>query len=140
MPDLRAHHFGTTVSNLDRAVAFYRDVLGLEVVATFSVGDDAFAEGVGVDGASANFAHLDAGGARVELVEYDPAGEDARAAAVNEGGAKHLGLEVDDVESFYASLPATVETVSDGPRTTESGTSILFVRDPDGNLIEVLEP
>ena len=48
-----AHHFAVTVSDLDRAVAFYRDVLGLDVLSRFSVGGEAFETGVGIDGASA---------------------------------------------------------------------------------------
>ncbi|WP_435097075.1 VOC family protein [Halarchaeum sp. P4] len=136
---LSAHHFGITVSDLDAAVAFYRDVLGLEVLSEFEVSGEGFATGVGVEGASAAFAHLDADGARVELVSYDPEGADARGGAVNDVGATHLGLAVDDVEAFYESLPDDVETLSDGPQTTASGSTILFVRDPDGNLIEIIE-
>ncbi|GAD51807.1 glyoxalase family protein [Halarchaeum acidiphilum MH1-52-1] len=134
-----AHHFGITVSDLDEALAFYRDVLGLDVLAEFEVSGEAFAEGVAVEGASADFAHLDADGARVELVSYDPAGDDVRGGAVNDTGATHLGLSVPDLDAFHESLPDDVETLADGPRTTASGTTILFVRDPDGNLIEVLE-
>lgn len=139
MTELSAHHFGVTVSNLDRAVAFYRDVLGLDVLDRFSVSGDAFAEGVGVADATGRFAHLDAGDARVELVEYDPEGEDCRSDSINQPGAKHLGLAVDDIETFYEELPASVETLS-APQTTASGTRILFLRDPDGNFIEVLSP
>jgi len=36
-------------------------------------------------------------------------------------------------------LPDDVETLS-GPQTTESGTTIMFVVDPEGNRIELLEP
>ncbi|MFB6164595.1 MAG: VOC family protein [Haloarculaceae archaeon] len=133
-----AHHYGITVADLDRAVAFYRDVLGLAVLDRFSVGGAAFADGVGVDGARADFVHLDAGDARVELVSYDPEGADRTGAAVNQPGAHHLGLAVDDLDAVYASLPDDVVTESE-PRTTESGTRILFVRDPEGNLVEVLE-
>lgn len=138
MQNLSAHHVGITVSDLDRAVEFYRDVLGLDVLTRFSVGGEEFATGVGVENASANFAHLDADGARVELVEYDPEGDDDTGRDINQAGAKHLGLAVDDLDSFYEALPEDVETISE-PQTTESGTRILFVRDPDENLVEVLE-
>lgn len=138
MSDPTAHHVGVTVSDLDRAVDFYAETFGLDVVSEFSVGGDAFAEAVGVEGASAEFAHLDAGDAIVELVAYDPAGEETADPELNRSGATHLGLTVDDVEAFYADLAADVETLSP-PRTTESGTTILFVRDPEGNLIEVLD-
>lgn len=138
MPRSRAHHFGITVSDLDRAVEFYTDVLGLDVLDRFTVSGEAFAEGVQVPGATGNFAHLDAEGARIELVEYDPKGDPVSAESVNQPGAKHLGLAVEDLDTVYEELPPDVETLSP-PQTTESGTRILFVRDPEGNLVELLE-
>lgn len=137
MTDLTAHHVGITVSDLDRAVAFYTDTFDLDVAAKFEVGGEAFADAVDVDGATGSFAHLDAGGIRIELVEYDPTGESGDPPTLNRPGAVHLGLAVDDLDAFYDGLDG-VETLS-RPRTTESGTRILFVRDPEGNLIEVLE-
>jgi catechol 2,3-dioxygenase-like lactoylglutathione lyase family enzyme len=136
--DATAHHFGVTVTDLDRAVEFYRDVLGLEVLTRFSVGGEAFATGVGIEGARADFAHLDAGGARLELVEYTPEGEPRETPELNQPGATHPGLSVDDLDAVYAGLPEDAETVSE-PQTTESGTRIMFVRDPEGNLVELLE-
>ncbi|EFW89978.1 Glyoxalase/bleomycin resistance protein/dioxygenase [Haladaptatus paucihalophilus DX253] len=55
-----------------------------------------------------------------------------------ETGAKHLGLRTDDIEQVYATLPEDVETISE-PQTTGSGTRICFLRDPDGNAVELLE-
>jgi len=136
--DLTAHHYGITVSDLDRAVEFYRDSLGLDVLAEFNVGGDAFATGVDVEGASAVFAHLDAGDARIELVSYEPEGEQRLDTSLNEPGATHVGLEVDDLDAFYEDLPDDAETLSE-PQTTESGTKICFVRDPEDNLVELLE-
>jgi catechol 2,3-dioxygenase-like lactoylglutathione lyase family enzyme len=135
----RPHHFGVTVTDLDRAVEFYRHTFDLDAVERFSVSGAAFADGVGVEGATGRFAHFVLDGARIELVEYDPAGPARDDPTVNRPGATHLGLAVDDLDAFYADLDPTVETISE-PRTTESGTRILFVRDPDGTLIEILEP
>ena len=136
--NLRAHHFGVTVTDLDRAVAFYGEKLGLDVLDRFEVDGPEFEEAVGVADAAGRFVHLDAGGARVELVEYDPEGEEHRGHEVNRPGVKHLGFAVSDLDAFYDDLPDDVETVSE-PRTTSSGTRILFVRDPEGNLVEVVE-
>ena len=138
MPDLSAHHVGLTVTDLERAVEFYRDVLGLDVLDRFEVAGDAFATAVGVPGAEGSFAHLDGDGVRVELVEYEPAGEDRTGAGLNQPGAAHLGLSVDDVDAFVDDLPADVEPVSE-PQTTASGTRLVFIRDPDGHLVELLE-
>ncbi|WP_339103310.1 VOC family protein [Haloterrigena salinisoli] len=138
MATLSAHHVGITVEDLEETLPFYRDVLGLDVVERFSVGGEEFSDAVGVDGARGEFAHLEADGIRIELVEYEPEARGSPAAGLNQPGAKHVGLTVDDLDAFYAALPEDVSTISE-PRTTESGTTILFLRDPENNPIEILE-
>ena len=133
-----AHHVGLTVSELEPAVDFYRSVFDASILAEFSVAGDAFETGVGIDDASARFAHLDLGSVRLELVAYEPAGEAMPTAELNQAGAAHLGVEVDDLDDFYRSLSADIETISE-PQTTETGTKICFLRDPDDHLVEVLE-
>ncbi|MFC4437964.1 MULTISPECIES: VOC family protein [Natrialbaceae] len=138
MTTLSAHHVGITVSDLEKTLPFYRDTLGLSVVDRFEVGGDAFADAVDVDGASARFAHLEADGIRLELVAYDPGAPARPTPDIDEPGAIHVGLAVADLETVYEELPDEVPTLSE-PRTTESGTSICFLRDPEGNLVELLE-
>lgn len=138
MTNARTHHVGVTVADLDRTIEFYRDVLDLEILDRFTVSGDAFATAVDVEGATGDFVHLAGDGTRIELIEYDPEGRARTDTSVNQPGVKHVGLAVPDVDGFYADLPADVETLSE-PRTTESGTRILFLRDPEGNLVEILE-
>lgn len=138
MTELSAHHVGVTVTDLEQAVEFYRDTLGFPVENEFSISGEEFATAVDVEDATGRFAHLDAGGVRVELVEYEPEGEPQAESSVNQPGAKHLGFSVDDVDSLYESLEGDVETLSE-PQTTDTGSRILFVRDPEGNLVELLE-
>lgn len=138
MTDATADHVGVTVTDLDTMVEFYRDQLGLDPLDRFVVSGPALSDAVDVEGATGRFAHLDADGVRLELVEYVPAGNGRSAGRVNRPGATHLGLAVDDVDAAYADLGADVRTLSE-PRTTESGTRILFLRDPEGNLVELLE-
>ncbi|MFC4542260.1 VOC family protein [Halosolutus amylolyticus] len=137
MTDCSAHHVGITVSDLAESVAFYREVLGLDVSDRFGVDGEAFADAVGVEGASADFVHLEADEIRLELVEYEPEARGSPAAGLNQPGAAHVAFEVDDLDAFYADLPDDVPTIGE-PRTTATGTSILFLRDPEGNLVEVL--
>ena len=142
MPDSTptVHHAAVTVTDLGTVVPFYRDVLGLEVLDRFDVSGDAFAAAVDVPGASARFVHLDGGGTRIELVEYDPSGEPNtdHGVSVNQPGTAHVGLAVDDLDRFLEMRSADLEA-NGRPRTTASGTRILFCRDPEGNLIELLE-
>lgn len=138
MPQLSAHHVGLTVSDLETCLAFYRDDLGLSVLEEFSVAGKAFATAVDVPGASADFVHLDADGTVIELVSYEPEGGACTAETVAQRGAKHVGFTTPDLEAFLADLPDAVETLAD-PQTTATGSTIVFLRDPEGNLIEVLE-
>ncbi|ELY90819.1 VOC family protein [Natrialba taiwanensis] len=144
--DTDTHHVGITVSDLDTVLPFYRDVLGLSVADEFTVAGPELADAIDVDGASGTFVHLEGEGegegprnCRVELVEFEPAVREVPAAGLNQPGAMHVGLEVGDLAAFDEALPADVTTLS-GPQTTESGTTIMFLRDPEGNLVEVLEP
>ncbi|MFQ3284030.1 MAG: catechol 2,3-dioxygenase-like lactoylglutathione lyase family enzyme [Natronomonas sp.] len=136
--DIEAHHTGLTVAELDRSVAFYTELLGCTVESRFSVSGDAFGTVVGQDGVSGRFVHLDSGGSRIELVEYEPAGPTRKPATLPQPGGSHVAFSVDDVDAFLEELPDRVEPLSE-PRTTDSGTRLVFVRDPDGNLVELLE-
>lgn len=136
--DAAVHHTGVTVSGLGRSVEFYTEVLGCTVESRFSVAGDAFGTVVGSDGVSGRFVHLDGGGTRIELVEYDPADSPRDPATLPQPGGTHLAFAVDDVDAFVEGLPDGVDPLSE-PRTTESGTRLVFVRDPDGNLVELLE-
>jgi catechol 2,3-dioxygenase-like lactoylglutathione lyase family enzyme len=138
MSELESHHTGVVVSDLAEAVAFYRDTLGFDVIEEFTLEGDGIATAIDVDGVTGNFAHLDAGGSRIELIEYEPTGADASPDAINQLGATHLGFEVDDVDAFHAALPEEADPVSE-PQGIEIGIDILFFRDPDGNFVEVVE-
>jgi catechol 2,3-dioxygenase-like lactoylglutathione lyase family enzyme len=133
-----AHHIGLTVADIDRSVGFYTDVLGCTVDTRFSVSGDAFETAVGTDGVSGRFVHLDSGGSRIELVEYEPAGPPREPATLPQPGGSHVAFSVDDVDAFLEGLPDRIDRLSE-PRTTDSGTRLVFVRDPDGNLVELLE-
>ncbi|OVE84392.1 VOC family protein [Natronolimnobius baerhuensis] len=135
---LTAHHVGLTVADLEAVLPFYQDVLGFELAGEFEVSGEAFSDAVDVADAAGTFVHLDGHGVRIELVEYEPEGEEISSVQLNQPGGMHFGFTVDDLEAFYEDLPADAETLSE-PQTTATGNSILFVRDPEENLVEVLE-
>lgn len=135
---LQTHHMGLVVTDLENALSFYRDTLGFDVIEKFTLTGDGIGTAIDVDGVVGTFAHLDTGESRLELIEYDPAGDDGRPDAINQIGATHLGFEVEDIDAFAADLPDDVESIS-GPQEIDIGIEILFFRDPDGNFIEVLE-
>ena len=135
---LNAHHYGVTVSDMEEAVDFYAETLGLEVVDRFRESDEAFNEAVGTAGVEAELLFMDAGGCLVELLEYVPTGDDVTGASSNDVGASHFCLEVDDVFEWYESLDDSVEFVSE-PKTISNGATIVYMHDPDGNVVELVE-
>ena len=141
------NHAGITVSDLDRALGFYRDVLGLEVFVVAERTDETIGQIVGYPGARIKLAFCGVPGdsARVELLQYlHPTG------APNDGetfrpGSGHVCFWVSDIEEMYARLVASgyqprsaaPVTVVQGP---SAGIKALYVRDPDGNSVELSQP
>ncbi|MEF8801694.1 MAG: VOC family protein [Halolamina sp.] len=138
MAELSMHHVGIVVSDLEEAVSFYGDVLGLSVAEEFTLSGDGIATAIGADEITGEFVHLEGHGALVELIEYDAVHGNGGSDVINAHGAKHVGFAVEDLDDFYEGLPDDVETGSP-PQEIELGTSILFFRDPDGNFVEIVE-
>jgi len=114
MRPLAVHHVSINVGDVDEALHFYVDVLGL------TARDDRPDFGFGG-------AWLDAGGQQVHLIEGQPP------AAVGQ----HFALLVDDLDATVAELRGRAVDVSD-PSPVGTGRQS-FLRDPAGNQIELHE-
>jgi catechol 2,3-dioxygenase-like lactoylglutathione lyase family enzyme len=139
-------HTGLTVRDLDRSLAFYRDLLGMELVFAQEKEGGYLAEIVGYPGAHVRMAHLafrdDA--ARVELFQYlrpEPAGEPAEPRTV---GITHVCLRVEDLAATYERLVAAGVTTRSAPVLVDTGANAggygLYLHDPDGALVELFQP
>jgi len=137
MDSLSMHHVGVAVDDVERVSSFYRDTFGFDETEAFDVAGEAFGRGIGREYASGAFVRLALGDVLLELVEYESSGRERDPQDVSDPGSVHIALECDDVHAFYDDLDESVAVVNE-PVTTESGTTILFVRDPEGNLVEVL--
>jgi catechol 2,3-dioxygenase-like lactoylglutathione lyase family enzyme len=136
-PSPELHHIGITVDALEVMVDFYTETLNIDVLTRFSVDGEEFATAVDVPDAHAEFVHLDIGNGRLELVSYTPSETQQTSTELNASGTTHIGVTVSDIDEMYASLPGNVETVSP-PQTTDTGTRVCFLRDPESNLVELL--
>jgi methylmalonyl-CoA epimerase len=130
----RIDHVALVVVNLEAALLFYRDVLGI----TPSRILDFPAEGVKI-------AFLPIGGpegSQIELLEpVDQSGSIARFLQRQGEGMHHICLEVDDIEDALSQLAASGATVLDAaPRPTAEGRGIfLHPRSTHGVLLELIE-
>ncbi len=142
---MTADHTGITVSNLERALAFWRDVVGFELSHRTDQAGELASEITGVAGAEISLAVLKGYGHKIELLEYlappDRKHGDLRPCDV---GAVHLALTVDDLDLVLDTIAASGWTAAGKPQTLKTGPNagkrVVYVRDPDGTTIEFMQP
>lgn len=138
-------HAGVTVSDLDRSLAFYRDLLGLELLWRRVYEEPDIREIVGVpEATSFDIAMLRIPGSdvEVELLEYRGCESPSGACPPSHHGSGHFCVFVDDAEAAHADLAAHgVRFRSPGPvemtRGANAGGKSLYALDPDGYVIEL---
>ena len=147
MSDIRAlHHTGYTVDDLERSLAFYRDLLGMEEVARQEKRGGYLASIVGYPDAHVRMAHLRVGGTghMLELFEYADNRELeplslARGNDTHQLGVRHVGFRVDDLgRARQALLDAGCAELTD-VKHGRTGIDYFFVKDPDGVWVEIVE-
>jgi catechol 2,3-dioxygenase-like lactoylglutathione lyase family enzyme len=140
------HHFGVTVKDLDEALRFYHDILGLafETEPSPWFEGSELERGVGVPGAALRQVTLRAGDATLELLEYaSPPSETSRPPLSSNLGASHVAFLVDDIEAKKAELEAKgvqfyseINIVDEG---VLAGWRWVYFSDPDGYPLELVE-
>jgi MIP family channel proteins len=139
---------GLTVSDVDRSVAFYGDVLGFEKISDVEVSGAAYERLTGVFGLQARVVVMQLGSERIELTEYlTPRGRAAPAdSRSNDAWFQHIAIITSDIEQAYLWLRRhKVQHVSPGPQRLPDwnpkagGIKAFYFRDPDGHPLEILE-
>jgi catechol 2,3-dioxygenase-like lactoylglutathione lyase family enzyme len=145
-------HTSWTVSDLARSIAFYRDLLGFELVATKERVGDFIERVVGFDGAELRIAALripgapvGASGHHLELIQYvAPQGVKLDLRTCNVGAA-HLALETDAIHETCERLARAGVTLVSEPVPVPAapgmaaGGYACYLRDPDGFTIELVQ-
>jgi glyoxylase I family protein len=141
-----ADHTGITVSNLERSLAFWRDVLGFELSHTAHQTGDMASEITGVAGAEIKLAVVKVpGGHKIELLEYLAPPERKRHVGLQpcDVGFVHVALIVDDLETILSAINASGWKTAGKPQTLRAGPNagkrVVYVRDPDGTTIEFMQ-
>jgi glyoxylase I family protein len=101
----KADHIAMSVKDMEKAIAFYRDVVGME-----KVFDREFAEGIarliGVEGARVRVVHMKLNDSMIELFDYAyPPGREPRPdRQQSDFGLIHIGFIVEDFWGTYRHL------------------------------------
>lgn len=135
------NHVGVSVSNLDRSIAFYRDLLGMEVVVEGVFAGERYERILALKGASGKVALLKAANMQIELFEFScpsPRRGDPQR-PVCDHGITHFCIEVADIEAEYERLKSAGVTFHCQPLDFFGAAKATYGRDPDGNAFELLE-
>jgi catechol 2,3-dioxygenase-like lactoylglutathione lyase family enzyme len=139
---------GMTVSDMDRSVAFYRDVLTFKPVSNLEVDGDAYDRLWGVFGVRARVVRLQLGEQTLELIQFlSP--PDVRQIPVpsnsNDLWFQHFAIVVRDMNKAWGHLRKYhVRQISPRPQTipksnaAAAGIKAIKFRDPDGHNLELL--
>lgn len=142
---LAADHTGITVSNLERSLAFWRDVLGFELSHTAHQTGELAEEITGVAGVEIKLAVVKTpGGHKIELLQYlAPSDRNHAHLRPCDVGHVHVTLLVDDLDAVLEKISASGWKAAGKPQTLKSGPNagkrVIYVRDPDGTTIEFME-
>jgi glyoxylase I family protein len=130
------NHFGHCVTDLGRSVRFYCELFGFEESRRMKVPDDPAAQLLGVSRPLGMEAvYLTKGGTTLELVNFDRPGNDPRRErGFTEPGLTHMSFCVDDPAATAAQA---IELGGSDEAGTDVGAA-RFIRDPDGQLIELI--
>ena len=116
-------HTRYRVSDLEKTVSFYKDVLGLKEVRRHTSGR----------GSQLVFLKAPDSEEEIEICKFDQSG-----LVVVGPDLTHLAFEVDDLETFAREAAAKGYPLSDGPHASGSG-KIAFIDAPEGYEIELIE-
>ena len=129
---MKINHLGIATKDIDEALKFWSDALGLENVHTEIVEDQ-----------KVRVAMLPIGESRIELLE--PTSDDSPISKFLEkrgGGIHHIAVEVDDIAASLAQLKSQgMRLIDENPRIGAEGCLVAFVHpsSTNGVLLELVQ-
>lgn len=138
---------GITVSDMDRSVAFYSEVLHFQKISDTEVYGSQWEELTGIFGVRMHIVRMQLGNEFIELTDYLTAGGRSIPETIksNDLSFQHLAIVVSNMDSAYRQLRVhNVQHVSTGPQTLPasipeaSGIQAFYFQDPDKHVLEII--
>jgi catechol 2,3-dioxygenase-like lactoylglutathione lyase family enzyme len=134
---VRVGHVGIIVSDLDRAIRFYTQVVGLRLTERFEYPEHAVGHGVTV--AAGAFVRCDTSHHCISIFTLRRDGAESAQASAHAPGLHHIAFELPTPDNLLAMLRAVrghgVEVVN-ARRGGPGNQPRFYIHDPDGNLLE----
>ncbi|MDG6224014.1 MAG: VOC family protein [Candidatus Thermoplasmatota archaeon] len=122
-------HVSIRASDMDRSIAFYMDLLGMELERRRAIPKNR---------AEIAFLKDPGGGFSLELTHYEDQNEFQQADYMKRT-FDHLAFKVGDLRDLVARVKEAGFTVTDEPFELSPGHWLAFIEDPDGTLIELIQ-
>ena len=122
---IRYLHTRFRVSNMEKSLRFYRDILGMEIVE----------QKTSPRGSTLVFLRFPGTGCQLELCSFSDSGK----IEVPED-LVHLAFEVESLEKCILKLEQYGVPITEGPIESSNGTRFIFTEDPDKYEIELIQP
>jgi len=136
------HHTAISVTNLDRSIQFYRDLLGMTLEWRIDHRrSEGLEEVVGLKNVDVSYAMLSGWGGRIELFQYhSPKGEPYPAdKPVSDKGITHIAFQVEDIDGLYEKLVGRGIRFNSPPQVLREGVKAAYFHDPDGVTLEIIQ-
>ncbi len=134
-------HVGITVSDFNAAVKFYWDVFGCPLVGVADTPSERVRAFFGVDAPAPSckigWIRVPGGGV-LEIFAFEPK-QPAIDVPWNRVGLTHISFNVRNLQRWHDYLVSKGVTIVSKPERSPRGHSFFFVRDFDGNLIELMD-
>jgi len=139
---LATRHIGIVVDDMEKSLHFWRDVMGLKVVADFWEEGEFIDTVQRLNGVKLHMIKLSGpDGVLVELLkDYSHPTPPPERNELCDRGIRHIAFTVADVgESWRIFKENGYEPLSTPVTSPDGKARLLFVRDPEGNLLEIVQ-
>ena len=142
LPIARITHVGIGVSDLQRSLRFYRDLLGFTWEHELDVEGEPTDTLLRLRGTRLHAEYLTRDGVRIELLYFaSPPAPPRPDRPMNQYGLTHLSFRVTDMDAVLGAVRAAGERVLEETviRFPEWQSAACMILDPDGQLIELVQ-
>ncbi len=134
--ELRFSHLVVGVTDMERALQFYRGLLGMDVVFDQTLTGESFDHALG--GGEGNQGRAVGGLIGGVMIELLSLGSDSRPAKRSFVGNQNISLSVTDLDETYRRVQEAGYQPDQDPFEI-AGVRMFFVKDPDGTAVEFIE-
>lgn len=139
---LGLHHTGMSVTDLERSIQFYRDVLGMNLLwRRDHRRSEALEKVLNLKDVDVSYAMLEGFGGRIELFQYfsPPGKPNPPDRPVCDVGITHVAFHVKDIKSLYQRIKHAGVKFHSEPQMIRDGVWVAYFRDPDGIVVELVQ-